>query len=100
MFAAGVGHGGLVLNVVVVKKTMSPATAGKAVTRSSVESVFDFVSSLSNDFVPVAAPVSRTASRWYVVFLSVAGRRSLPVPMNTYWFVPPTFTVAIDWKIG
>src|SRR6185503_10138007 len=61
-FADGGLHGVSELKVVVVKNTMSPATAGNAVTRSSALSVFVLVSRRSNDLEPVAAPLSRTAS--------------------------------------
>src|SRR3954469_22987714 len=60
-FASGAVHGVMVLNVVVVKKTMSPATAGNAVTRSSVLNVVDLASGWEKDCVPVAPPTSSTA---------------------------------------
>ena len=50
-------------------------------------------------FVPVA-PLSSIPSIRYTVFLSVCGNRSLPVPKNMYCAFAPTFTVAIELKIG
>ena len=35
-----------------------------------------------------------------MVVLSVPGSRSPPVPKNTNCWVPPTFSVAIELKIG
>ena len=60
--ASGATHAAF--STVVVKNTMSPATAGNAVTRSSeviVVPLAVFWSSFSNVFAPVA-PLSRTPS--------------------------------------
>src|SRR5262245_63308969 len=77
---------------------MSPATAGNADTFSSSPAPSVLLSAISNVFVPLL-PVSSTPSSLYCVLTPFDGNRSLPVPTNTYSWVPIA-TAAIDEKIG
>src|SRR5262245_320723 len=86
--------------VVVAKKTMSPATAGKAVTLSSLSREAVLASVTSNVFGAGTVPLSLMPSRWYTVEASVEGSRSLPVPKKMYWLRPATLPGANEPKIG
>src|ERR1051326_1182046 len=86
-------------NDVVVKKTISPATAGKAVTFSSAPRPSVFARSICAVFEPLP-PLSRMTSSEYDWLTPFDGSRSLPVPWNRYCCVPPTVTDAIDPNIG
>src|SRR5438132_11677331 len=98
-FASGAVHGVCGLKLVVVKNTMSPATAGNAVTFSSSPDPSTFNRIGLNVTVPVA-PLSRTPTSLYACDTPTDDSRSLPVPKKMYWCTPPTLTVAIDEKIG
>src|SRR5579872_4157705 len=85
------------LNVVVVKNTMSPATAGNAVTFSSVLLV---LLRLRLNCCTELAPWSRMPTNRYTSDASVEGSRSLPLPKKRYWFADPTLIDASELKIG
>src|SRR6185295_14028048 len=78
---------------------MSPATAGNVVTFSSPAVLSTVTRSYSKVLVPVA-PLSRMPRSLYCCDTPGDGSRSEPVPVKMYCCVPPTFTVAIDAKIG
>src|SRR5882762_9510654 len=86
-------------NDVVVKNTISPATAGNPVTFSSSLAPSTLPSVMEPVNEPVA-PLSRTTRRAYACETPFDGSRSLPVPWNRYCCVDPTVTDAIDPNIG
>jgi hypothetical protein len=89
------------LKVVVVKNTMSPATAGNAVTFPSFAvELFTAVSEYGKALDTRSAYCREKPINWYAWLTPFDGSRSLPVPKKMYCCVPPTVTLAIDENSG